>query len=911
MREDLLKQISSMKEITHIVVLTHNIDFVFVQTVLLSALRKCGHPSLTIFADALCAEQSYLYQSKAISGLGKRYRVIPVAMSPGYRFHPKGIFLVGPEEAALFVGSGNMTFGGMRDNAEIWCRYDTENGEFAAISSFKNYLEATLGRVVLSEAVELDLIELFNEQNNGWANELAVGPGDLLGRVDSSEPLLSQIEKIVRGNNNGPVTRLVICTPYFDPQGKALEAFYNQMGKPDTEVLVQSRRSTLFSHVATKLPKNILIKSINFKSQPGHDEVSSRRFIHAKFFAVEQGNSTLVFAGSANCSRAAILSDGSYGNAELISYKEISSSEFNSEFLSEFEIREELPEFLSEQEIEQEDEVLPQLRLLGARYEINIIKVGFRAPEGITISSCQVDDIEIPFRLSNKSEVSIRFVGSPNKIQMFGNINGVETGSNIIWVDDESKLRATSHGRELIEKVYKSENAGEFDSDQWALFVKLFAKDLEYKTAKEIRDQNKANKSAGDTEGVVVSHADVFSDSYEQASVFPGHKINELGEKGFSISQLILNAYGIKKSDKQGSNLPNDPGNDVEVNRPSDALPSNSENDADKEEPVDTPEDFSKVIVKKKPTKKKRKNINKKRMLKVAESIAVSLADPEFLEIRDPLRLGTDLQIAGLLLRKGLSKGWLSDMEFFDITQKIWSALFFSSQVNSGVGWLELRYRRAKDKKQFTEAISSSGLAATLLAWATAVSLKGRGVYFSRFLLSQYLGMGRLPWIWKSVDEGEASAHLLRILIDSPCGDFKDLELQELHKVAQAQRIEWLKFGLAIVSMEHKLHQIGLSALRSNLQDKSVDPGDLLWQGKRGLCIALDSSRECHDTVKVICLQDPEGKTEFRKDYLIPIKALVGQSVNLGSEIISEIHRIEIKKLLDRIKTISSEPWIF
>ena len=58
MRDDVIKQIGSLKNITNVIVLTHNIDFVFLQSVFMSAIKRCGHPALTIFADAQCAQQT-------------------------------------------------------------------------------------------------------------------------------------------------------------------------------------------------------------------------------------------------------------------------------------------------------------------------------------------------------------------------------------------------------------------------------------------------------------------------------------------------------------------------------------------------------------------------------------------------------------------------------------------------------------------------------------------------------------------------------------------------------------------------------------------------------------------------------------------------------------------------------------
>ena len=61
MRADVLEVISSAKDVTNAVILTHNIDFVFVQTLVLSAFRRCGHPTITVFADRrMCRRKASL-----------------------------------------------------------------------------------------------------------------------------------------------------------------------------------------------------------------------------------------------------------------------------------------------------------------------------------------------------------------------------------------------------------------------------------------------------------------------------------------------------------------------------------------------------------------------------------------------------------------------------------------------------------------------------------------------------------------------------------------------------------------------------------------------------------------------------------------------------------------------------------
>jgi len=58
MTEDLLRSISKEKDVHSIIVLSHNIDFIFIETVVLKYIKKMGSASLRIFADAQCVEES-------------------------------------------------------------------------------------------------------------------------------------------------------------------------------------------------------------------------------------------------------------------------------------------------------------------------------------------------------------------------------------------------------------------------------------------------------------------------------------------------------------------------------------------------------------------------------------------------------------------------------------------------------------------------------------------------------------------------------------------------------------------------------------------------------------------------------------------------------------------------------------
>ncbi|MHA1749542.1 MAG: hypothetical protein ACTSYF_12955, partial [Promethearchaeota archaeon] len=147
MKNDLIKILSNEKNLTHIFILTYNIDFLFIQSLIIPQLRKCGNPKLTILADSECAIDVFERQGKYISALGIRYRVIPVGVQNLLCFHPKALVLIGKNQGQIFIGSGNLSFGGWRENAEIWIRYDSSDEQFP-IWEFYDYLEVINSQII-------------------------------------------------------------------------------------------------------------------------------------------------------------------------------------------------------------------------------------------------------------------------------------------------------------------------------------------------------------------------------------------------------------------------------------------------------------------------------------------------------------------------------------------------------------------------------------------------------------------------------------------------------------------------------------------------------------------------------------------------------------------------------------------
>ena len=333
MRTDVLEVISSAKDVTNAVILTHNIDFVFVQTVVLSAFRRCGHPTITVFADSGCAAESFAHQKGVLTSLGVRYRVVPVEMAPGFRFHPKAVLLSGEEEATLLVGSGNLTFGGWRENGEVWTHFESGSDGAAPFLAFRDHLTDVIERVALPEAVKAEIDEAFEPSRKQWLSMEGTAANALVGRVGSGPALL---ERMLDASGGGPVNELLVCAPYFDDEGIALRELVIRVGALRTTVLCQAGRSTLQEQAWRPSSEKARLRSIDFIRPVSGGEKRSA-FVHAKFYGFRRENDVVVLAGSANCSRAALTAEGPAGNAELMAVQVMTPQAFEEELLGELE----------------------------------------------------------------------------------------------------------------------------------------------------------------------------------------------------------------------------------------------------------------------------------------------------------------------------------------------------------------------------------------------------------------------------------------------------------------------------------------------------------------------------------------------------------------------------------------------
>jgi hypothetical protein len=891
MREDVLKIIKSTKDVTNAVILTHNIDFVFVQSVVIPALRKCGSPALTIFADADCAAKTYQYQARVLSGLGLRYRVVPVAMKTGFHFHPKAVLLSGPKAATLLVGSGNLTFGGWRENGEVWFRRDTDTDGTSSFAEFHSYMREIVKLCVQPrEAVATEVEEAFDPNTRTWAADMDPA-GLLLGRAGHGGSMLEQMKGVFGA---GGAEHLYVCAPYFDEDAEAVQALAQDFGAASTTILVQSKRTNLPAAAAASLGSQFSVKAARFerKEQLGSDgdERTREALLHAKFYAVQRGTAVTVFAGSANCSRAALTIAGSAGNAELMTHATIPWAEFERAFLDELVVENVQPELAAEL-IEEPltDTGKGFIHIRAARMEAGHVRIAYQADTGTDVTNGLVDDHPLEPLDCGDGWVTFQTSQQPRIVELVGSNGGAEVRSLRHWIDDEYALRASARGRSLAESIHGRVRDGTWAIGAWTDVLSELYKHLQYMpkvgSRRRASDHGDDDKSEGP---IAFEWDDVFADGYGLTidsgfiASFPTGLEGRIG----SLRSMILRWFGIGQPEADEDGSPED--EDV-----SDVGGTGSaDDDGDSADRVTA---LSKIIPRS--TLPPASERDRKRGLKIVKQVAKRLSEAEFLKERPPELLAADLKVTAVLFRVGLADAWISEQEFFDATLAIWLPLFFNVEGTESTGWLEQRYLTAPKQREFVEAIRSVELAAALGCWALSTPVKASSPEHARFNLASALGVARLPWLWQTGGNEHIAKEIAEVFVHTAPGD--DLDWQ----VIERRWLTLIRRGYALGQMEQAAAGVDLHELRRRIAQKNVAAGELLWQGTAGFCVTTsDCARDSGetDTVEVLVLQQGKAK-RFRVSFLVPVAGLLENGV-LGDDVIPARAQRELAAMVSELR---------
>jgi len=810
-------------------------------------------------------------------------------MKPGFRFHPKALLLSGPKAATLLVGSGNLTFGGWRENGEIWSQFETDRDGTSTFAAFHGYMREIVELCPQPrETVTSEVEEAFDPNSRAWATDMD-SPGGLLGRAGLGGSMLDQV-KVVWGEEKAQ--QLYVCVPYFDAKAEALQALAQELGGPPTTVLVQGKHTNLLEMAVANLSSDFSVKATTYKhkEKAGSDGVEQSReaMLHAKFYAARRGDTVAVFAGSANCSRAALTIPGSLGNAELMTFATYSIAEFERSFIDELAIDDMPPELLKDPPEEPMMHVqVGAIHIRAARMEGEQIRVAYQADSSTNIKGGLGDGVILEVLDQGDGFLSFLTRQQPRMIILIGTKDGADVQSLPHWIDNEYALGATARGRSLAESIHSRVRGATWGIGAWSEVLSVLYKHLQFMPkAGAYRHSFERNKTQSSGDPAEFEWGDVFSGTYGlniRSNIMASFPTGLEG-KIESMRSMLLRWFGIVQ-----------PESTEELDKEDESSPAEGVvPDQDVGEGVDRqtvlPKAFSRSRVEVVSEK------DRKRALKLVGEVSARLGESEYLSERRPELLAADLKVASVLLRVGLADEWLTQGEFFDATLAIWLPLFFNAAGDESTGWLDQRHLTSADPKGFSNSISSPELAAALGCWALSTPAKATGPQHVRFELASAMGVARLPWLWQTGGNANISREIAEIF--SLTSRNENVDRREIER-------RWrilIRRGYAIDRLGKAIASLDVKQLRARLKQTKVDSGELLWQEGYGFCVAKGSCiRDDKQKGEVLVLQQGDATKIFRGSFLMPVSGLLEDCV-LGGDVMPAKARKELLAMVEELR---------
>jgi len=852
MADDLIKIIERQKGLTNVVLLTFNIDLMFIESILTKSLRKCGHPRLTIFADAEEASRTFAGQAPWLTGIGRRFRVVPVQMRNGSRFHAKLVLLSGEENAELLVGSGNATFGGYRQNAEIWTSFTSSDDGIGPFAAANRLLVTCVSQAGDPLGARQDIAEAFDPATHAWFASDAE-PSDLVWRLGQGTPLFTQMASVLGDQD---FERIVVCSPYYDDYGAALGEFHRRWPEAHVELLVQEK--------GTELTKDILERSgvyANLVSVVAPSPNEAERFVHAKFYAFVSGEEVTLFTGSANCSVAALVSGRRAGNAECLAVRRMPLAEFEDDVLADLVFNENPPALAETQVTEEVDPASEGIRVASASYTYGELSVRFAAPPDTRIETCLVDGEGYP--LSDVLLHDDGFALTVSRLPAVVALEGIRGEERIVsrphWVDHETMLSTTSRQRQLGDAVAGKVSPEAWSLGSWAELLRALGDHLRYNPEQMPVARRASNQ---DERRCTYTEADFFATDYRLPAV---RRTEHSADQAFridSLRKLLLNYLGITSelaASEDSHQTAQDDGGD-RVDRPETA-PAKGADNAQKN---------------RKPARQSPSEAERRRAQKIAFSVVEQLVNEEFLRNRPSRLLATDLTVAAILLVAGRCENWLEDADFFALSQKVWARLFLCNGSDDSdignLGWLDALSTKAENREQFHQDLCKPQLTAALALWVFTCPDGKDQVQSLRFKLATRLAVARTPWLW-NLQHRDVAEEIHRIA--SNTGWFAG-ERTWTHIADSWERL--YTEGRAMHRLEAALNKHTSAYWRELVQEDMVEEGELLWQSTLGFAVpkCRADRKAKQGSTRVLLLTSDGGERTIRSTFLLPVRSLAG-----------------------------------
>lgn len=260
--------------------------------------------------DEACEE---FIKYRELSGRSIQLSFSPVRIVPSFQgvFHPKIALLVGPKQCTALIGSGNLTYGGMTYNNEVWNAFSAniiDAEEAPIIASIWKYLSTLIAGAQNTICEQLSWMTTYSDCLKTIAEMQDKDvPSRFLFLFNTRENGIG--EQLLAQIGDETVKDIIIVSPYFDSDGAALTFLADHLHPASVLCLGDD--------VAGTLPYALSDDRLNifdFRSISGED-MEART--HAKIIQIHTEGSTFLLSGSANVTKAG-LGIGAIKNDEAV-----------------------------------------------------------------------------------------------------------------------------------------------------------------------------------------------------------------------------------------------------------------------------------------------------------------------------------------------------------------------------------------------------------------------------------------------------------------------------------------------------------------------------------------------------------------------------------------------------------------
>lgn len=302
------------------VMTTFGIDFAAFENIALHRLRAAGCNNNLVIVDAGMLAHTLENAIELPRHAGRQYTVAGTR-SKGV-FHPKVILQVGRKTGRFIVSSANLTAPGLAGNLEVIGQISASPGnagESGLLAAAWHYVERFLDTE--QEAIAYQVARIRRQAP--WLMDVAPAEGTVsLANGQEAAFLAGNSRRTIASRfaaflGGVPVRRLVVISPYWDEDLKALRDLQVSTGAREVCVLVGGYRPSF--------PTHTLVAGDPIRLFPLG--MGDTRFVHAKVLIAQTRDADHVLYGSANCTVAGVGASRTFDgrNEEACLYRRMKS----------------------------------------------------------------------------------------------------------------------------------------------------------------------------------------------------------------------------------------------------------------------------------------------------------------------------------------------------------------------------------------------------------------------------------------------------------------------------------------------------------------------------------------------------------------------------------------------------------